>query len=88
MLRTYNNKKKCTNFNSFLNTNKLCKKSSKSEKNIIKSENNIENTPFGNSIKVGNIENAQNNFTNKMNWLVIKSDCEKLGAVRSIITKE
>ena len=50
-----------------------------SEKNDLTNENKIENPTIGNSIKVGNLEIAQNDFPNKMNWLESKSACTKLG---------
>ena len=54
-------------------------KSSKSEKNIIPKKIILKNSTIGNSIKVGNLEIAQNDFPNKINWLEAKSACEKLG---------
>jgi uncharacterized protein (TIGR02145 family) len=49
-----------------------------SESNNLTDKNIIENPTIGKSMKIGNLEIAQNDFPNKMNWLDAKSACEKL----------
>ena len=43
------------------------------------SSNNLQSTVIGNSVKIGNLEIAENDFPYRMDWATAKKSCSDLG---------